>query len=144
MNTHVNIIPLFVVIPLAGAFLTSLIGRFCKKLSDLIGNVVTMTLFIFSLYAVYMANKFQVLVYEVGGWRPPFGISLVLDGLSGFMLVTINLIAFMITIFAVNYMEKFTTKWKFYTLFLLMLAGMNGVVITGDIFNLFVFLEIAS
>ena len=144
MNAHINIIPLFVIIPLAGAFLTSLIGRFCKKLSDFIGNVVTMTLFMFSLYAVYMANKFQVLVYEVGGWRPPFGISLVLDGLSGFMLVTINLIAFMITIFAVNYMEKFTTKWKFYTLFLLMLAGMNGVVITGDIFNLFVFLEIAS
>jgi len=41
-------------------------------------------------------------------------------------------------------MKKFTAKWKFHTLFLLMLAGMNGVVITGDIFNLFVFLEIAS
>ena len=41
-------------------------------------------------------------------------------------------------------MNRFTSKWKFYTLFLLMMAGMNGVVVTGDIFNLFVFLEIAS
>jgi len=41
-------------------------------------------------------------------------------------------------------MEKYTAKWKFHTLFLLMLAGMEGVIITGDIFNLFVFLEIAS
>jgi multicomponent Na+:H+ antiporter subunit D len=41
-------------------------------------------------------------------------------------------------------MEKYTDKWKFYTLFMLMLAGMNGVIITGDLFNLFVFLEIAS
>jgi len=41
-------------------------------------------------------------------------------------------------------MEKYTAKPKFYSLFLLMVAGMNGVVITGDLFNLFVFLEIAS
>jgi multicomponent Na+:H+ antiporter subunit D len=43
-----------------------------------------------------------------------------------------------------NYMEKFTDKWNFYTLFLLMLTGMEGVIVTGDMFNLFVFLEIAS
>jgi len=41
-------------------------------------------------------------------------------------------------------MERYTDKWKFYTLFLLMLAGMNGVIVTGDLFNLFVFLEIGS
>ena len=41
-------------------------------------------------------------------------------------------------------MEKYTAKDKFYTLFLLMLAGMNGVIITGDMFNLYVFLEIAA
>jgi multicomponent Na+:H+ antiporter subunit D len=41
-------------------------------------------------------------------------------------------------------MERYTDKWKFYTLFMLMLAGMNGMIITGDLFNLFVFLEIAS
>jgi multicomponent Na+:H+ antiporter subunit D len=41
-------------------------------------------------------------------------------------------------------MEKYTSKYRFYTLFMLMLAGMNGVIISGDMFNLFVFLEIAS
>jgi multicomponent Na+:H+ antiporter subunit D len=144
MNAHLSLIPLFVIIPLGGAFLTSLIGRFSKRFSDFMGNIITLSLFVISFYAISMVNKFHVLVYEVGGWRPPFGISLVLDGLSSFMLLTVNLISLMITIFAINYMEKFTTKWKFYTLFLLMLAGMNGVIITGDIFNLFVFLEIAS
>lgn len=144
MNAHLSLIPLFVIIPLGGAFLTSLIGRFSKRFSDFMGNIVTLSLSVISFYAISMVNRFHVLVYEVGGWRPPFGISLVLDGFSSFMLVTVNLISVMITIFAINYMEKFTTKWKFYTLFLLMLAGMNGVIITGDIFNLFVFLEIAS
>jgi multicomponent Na+:H+ antiporter subunit D len=41
-------------------------------------------------------------------------------------------------------MKKYTAKGKYYTLFLLMLAGMNGVVLTGDLFNLYVFLEIAA
>jgi multicomponent Na+:H+ antiporter subunit D len=86
----------------------------------------------------------DVLVYKVGGWLPPVGISLVLDGLSAFMLVTVNFVVLAVTLFSINYMEKFTAKFKFYTLFLLMLAGMNGMIITGDIFNLFVFLEIAS
>jgi multicomponent Na+:H+ antiporter subunit D len=68
----------------------------------------------------------------------------VLDGFASFMLLTINLVAFCVTLYSVNYMEQYTRKWKFYTLFLLMLAGMEGVIVTGDIFNLFVFLEIAS
>jgi multicomponent Na+:H+ antiporter subunit D len=89
-------------------------------------------------------NGHGVLVYKVGMWLPPIGVGLVLDGLSAFMLVTINLIAFFIMVYSVNYMEKYTDKWIFHTLFLLMLAGMEGVIITGDIFNLFVFLEIAS
>src|SRR5664280_1736691 len=41
-------------------------------------------------------------------------------------------------------MELYTSKTRYYGLFLLMIAGMNGVIITGDLFNLFIFLEIAS
>ncbi len=69
---------------------------------------------------------------------------MVVDGLTAFMLVTVNLVAFLIAIYSIDYMEKYTAKWNFYTLFLLMLAGMNGVIVTGDMFNLFVFLEIAA
>lgn len=69
---------------------------------------------------------------------------MVLDGLTSFMLVTINLVSFLVTIYSVSYMEKYTDKYRFYTLFMLMLAGMNGIIVTGDLFNLFVFLEIAS
>jgi multicomponent Na+:H+ antiporter subunit D len=47
-------------------------------------------------------------------------------------------------LFSVRYMETYTAKPKYLTLFLLMVTGMNGVVLSGDIFNLFVFLEIAS
>lgn len=139
-----NIIPFFVAIPLAGAFLTSLIGKKRKNFTDIMGVLTSLVLFVLAIVAVRLYNLNGILTYSVGAWRPPIGIGMVLDGFTSFMLVTVNFVAFCIVVYSLNYMEKFTSKWKFYTLFFLMLAGMNGVVITGDIFNLFVFLEIAA
>ena len=139
-----NIIPLFVVVPLGAAFLISLLGKKIKGIPDILANSGTLLLTVLSVCAIFLVKGAGVQVYKVGGWIPPIGISMVLDGLSSFMLVTVNLTAFLITIFSISYMEKYTAKWKFYTLFMLMLAGMNGVIITGDMFNLFVFLEIAA
>lgn len=139
-----HIIPLFVVIPLGSAFLVSLLGKRVKRFSDSLSNLATFSLFFISLVSIFLVRTQGILVYKVGGWIPPIGISMVMDGLTSFMLVTVNLIAFLVTIYSISYMEKYTAKDKFYTLFLLMLAGMNGVIITGDMFNLFVFLEIAA
>jgi len=144
MTATYNILPLFVGISLAGAFLTSIVGKKLKWLPDLMGSVTTLILLGLSLITVRIVATQGILVYSVGSWNLPIGIALVLDGLTVFMLVTVNLMAFFIAIYSISYMERFTSKWKFYTLFLLMVAGMNGVVITGDMFNLFVFLEIAS
>jgi multicomponent Na+:H+ antiporter subunit D len=140
-----SIIPLFIAIPLAAAFLISLIGkRPAAKFVDGVGVLASFALFALSLVSVRLYNTVGALTYSVGGWRPPIGIGMVLDGLAAFMLVTVNFVAFSVLVYSINYMEKFTAKWKFYTLFFLMLAGMNGVIITGDLFNLFVFLEIAA
>jgi len=68
----------------------------------------------------------------------------VLDGLSSLLLLAIGVVSFAAMLFSVRYMEQYTAKAKYLSLFLLMVAGMNGVVLSGDIFNLFVFLEIAS
>ena len=144
MTATYNILPLFVGISLAGAFLTSIVGKKLKWLPDLMGSLTTLILLGLSLITMRIVATQGILVYSVGSWKLPIGIALVLDGLTVFMLVTVNLMAFFIAIYSISYMERFTSKWKFYTLFLLMVAGMNGVVITGDMFNLFVFLEIAS
>ena len=139
-----NIIPLFVAISLLGAFIISIIGKKLKWIPDVIGNITTLILLGLSVLAMWTIVTKGTLVYSVGSWELPIGIALVLDGLAAFMLITVNLIAFSVSIYSISYMKRFTSKWKFYTLFLLMVAGMNGVVVTGDIFNLFVFLEIAS
>src|SRR3989338_9239431 len=145
MNS-VAIIPLFVIIPLAAAFLTSLMGRFIRRSSEIIIFISSLALLGFSVYARFLLNSVpgKILVYKIGGWVPPFGICMVMDGLSSFMLVTVNLIAFFVAVYSLSYMNQYTDKPKFFTLFSLMVCGMNGVIITGDLFNLFVFLEIAS
>ncbi|MDI6606292.1 MAG: proton-conducting transporter membrane subunit [Candidatus Omnitrophota bacterium] len=143
----VNIIPLFVIIPLFTAFFISLIGRFIKSAYvDIISGLAGSLLLLFSFWGLALLGKspHNVLVYKIGGWIPPFGICMVLDGLSNFMLVTVNIVALLVVIYSFKYMEKYTDKPKFYTLFFLMLTGMNGVIVTGDMFNLFVFLEIAA
>jgi len=137
-------LPFFVIIPLGTAFLISLFGKKIKNLSDVLANLGTLSLLIFSLYSISLVATHKILIYKVGGWIPPIGICMVLDGLTSFMLVTVNLVSFLVTLYSVNYMERYTDKYRFYTLFMLMLAGMNGIIITGDLFNLFVFLEIAS
>ena len=135
---------LFIVISLGAAFLISLFGRKSKVFCDIACNISTFALFLLSLNSLFVVRQYSTVVYKIGGWIPPLGICLVLDGFSAFMLVTLNLVSFLIAFYSINYMEKYTDKYKFYSLFMLMVAGMNGVILTGDIFNLFVFLEVAS
>jgi multicomponent Na+:H+ antiporter subunit D len=138
-----QIIPLFVAIPLGAAFFIPMVGRKNPRLSDTLANLVTLSLLVMAISVIGKNG-----VYWMGGWVPrlgiPLGINLVLDGMSIFMLVTITLISFMATLYSIQYMDKFTSKARFYSLFLLMEAGMLGVALTGDLFNLYVFLEIAS
>ncbi|MFH0790054.1 MAG: proton-conducting transporter membrane subunit [Candidatus Omnitrophota bacterium] len=69
---------------------------------------------------------------------------MVLDNLTVLMLLVVNLIGCLACIYSFSYIKKYTAPWLFYTLFSLLSAGLNGVVISGDLFNLFVFLEITS
>jgi len=146
MNS-VNIIPLFVIIPLFSAFFISLIGRFAKRAYINFLSVITCLSLLFLSFSglnLLRHSAVPALVYKIGGWVPPFGICMVLDGLANFMLITVNLVAFFVSVYSLSYMEKYTDRPKFLTLFFLMLTGMNGLIVTGDLFNLFVFLEIAS
>ena len=86
MTPVVNIIPLFVAFPLGGAFLTSMFGKRVKWLPDILGNLTTFVLLGLSIFAVRAVDVHGVLVYKVGVWRPPIGISMVLDNLSSFTI----------------------------------------------------------
>jgi multicomponent Na+:H+ antiporter subunit D len=132
-------LPVFVAIPLVAAFLLPIFGKKGKSAATLLANLATV-----SLLVLAVASIGQSRVYEIGKWSIPLGINLVLDGLSSLLLLAISVVSTAAMFFSVRYMEQYTAKAKYLSLFMLMVAGMNGVVLSGDIFNLFVFLEIAS
>ncbi len=84
--------------------------------------------------------------YFFGGWAPPVGIEFVYDGLSSFFVLVINVVAFLVLIHSRNIgdLEFPGKKMPFYALSMLMMLGFNGMILTGDLFNLYVFLEISS
>jgi multicomponent Na+:H+ antiporter subunit D len=132
-------LPLFIAIPLVTAFVLPLFGSKGKSVATLLANLATIALFVLSVGSIG-----QSAVYEIGNWSIPLGINFVLDGLSSLLLLVISVVSAAAMLFSVRYMEQYTAKAKYLCLFMLMVAGMNGVVLSGDIFNLFVFLEIAS
>jgi len=84
--------------------------------------------------------------YYFGGWEPPIGIEFVYDGLSGFFVLIINVIAFFVLIYSreISKIEFPDKVMPYFALSMLMMLGFNGMLLTGDLFNLYVFLEISS
>jgi multicomponent Na+:H+ antiporter subunit D len=132
-------LPVFVAIPLVAAFVLPVFGKKGKDTATVLANVATISLLVLAIACIGQSG-----VYEIGKWSIPLGINLVLDGLSSLLLLAVSVVATAAMLFSARYMEQYTAKAKYLSLFLLMVAGMNGVVLSGDIFNLFVFLEIAS
>lgn len=87
------------------------------------------------------------IAYDMGGWAPPAGISYYIDGLNAPILLLITMVAFLCVIYALPGVILEIEPGKrglFYAAFLVCLSGLLGVVATGDAFNVFVFLEVAS
>ncbi|MEZ5333961.1 MAG: NADH-quinone oxidoreductase subunit M [Methanolobus sp.] len=83
----------------------------------------------------------EVRRYEVGEWGK-YGIILVADLLSSGMVVLTSFVSFLALIYSLDYIEEKSLSASYYPLFSLLVAGLNGSFLTGDIFNLFVFFEI--
>ncbi|MFB6074301.1 MAG: complex I subunit 5 family protein [Haloarculaceae archaeon] len=84
----------------------------------------------------------NVLVYQVSGWPAPYGITLVADALSGFMLGLTALVALAAVVFSVGYVDVLGQRVSYHPLFHFMLTGATGAFLTGDVFNLFVWFEV--
>jgi multicomponent Na+:H+ antiporter subunit D len=136
------ILPSFLIIPLAAAFLITLLARKGGVGAAVISLVATALSLGLSIYAV-VGFRGETLVYSMGAWKIPYGIPLVADSFTVFMLLMVNLIALASLAFSWGYMNWLGSDWKYYALFMTLLTGMTGVLITGDLFNLFVFMEIA-
>ena len=105
-----------------------------------------------STFAIAVSLLLQVLAdgpiaYALGGWAPPWGIEYRIDPLAGFVLVFVSLIGAVTLSYAPRSLAREIPSDRlhlFIAAFLLCLTGLLGIVITGDLFNVFVFLEISA
>lgn len=135
------------VLPLLGAFLTPMVSRLGKRFHAqracgwfAASVTIAMLLLIIAMGARVLGG--DIIIYKLGGWPPPFGINLVVDELSLLMTLMIAGVGSLVVIYSVTHMQHYARLDLYYTLLLLIMSGMTGVVLTGDIFNLYVFLEV--
>lgn len=152
MNLMEHLPALIIAIPLITAFLTPLVDRASKKARNVLVFISLLITFILVVLLVQRVFDKGIITYVMGASNPtetipkqaavPIRIVLEIDGLSAFMLLISIFISFIGLIYSFAHIKE--GGGRFYTLFLLMVVGMIGMELTGDLFNLFVFLEILS
>ncbi|AQS35695.1 multisubunit sodium/proton antiporter, MrpD subunit [Shewanella psychrophila] len=143
MLAHLPILQ--VIVPLIGAPVCVLLSR--ARLVWLFALIVSGLSFIVSALLLQQVLMSGTIIYELGGWDAPWGIEYRIDKLNGFLLLIISAMSTLVLFAAQTSINKEIPAEKhthFYILYLLSLTGMLGVVVTGDAFNVFVFLEISS
>jgi multicomponent Na+:H+ antiporter subunit D len=109
--------------------------------------LVAWTAFAISISLLAQVLEVGTISYALGGWAAPWGIEYRLDVVNAFVMIIVAGMGAIILPYARESVEREIPRDRiplFYAAFLLCLAGLLGISITGDIFNVFVFLEISS
>lgn len=142
---HLPILP--IVLPLASAALLLFLPQSRIKLRSSIALLTVLAQALIAAYLLYRLSVPQagllehgVEVYQLGGWLAPYGIVLVVDRLAVLMLALTAAIALPVQIYSLARWDRIGVHY--HSMVLLLLMGLNGAFLTGDLFNLFVFFEI--
>lgn len=126
---------------LFSAFIIPLAGFFKRDFAFAIALIGAVLSFAFSAFGLLVVISQGELHYHLGGWAPPIGIEYVLDILSAFMATVVTLVGSLVLLYSRRSIlqevpERFV---PLYALAMLLLAGLSGIIVTADLFNLFVF-----
>ncbi len=145
MGIAAHLPALQVVVPLVAAPLSVLLRR--RRAAFVLVTAAAWTALAIAIALWWQVNTGGTISYHIGSWPPPWGIEYRVDRLSSFVLVLVCAMAAIVLPYSWTSIERELPReqhYLFYTMFALCLAGLLGITITGDAFNLFVFLEISS
>ncbi len=91
---------------------------------------------------LYSVSQDGIQATQMGAWKAPLGITLVADLFSAMMVLITGLMGFLVTVYSLGSMDQPREKFGYYPLFCIMLMGVCGAFLTGDIFNLYVWFEV--
>jgi multicomponent Na+:H+ antiporter subunit D len=124
-----------------------LAGYTSRRLPFFMSLAMNSVFLIMSLFILDHVLTVGPIRYWLGGWRPPWGIEYVVDAMNAYLLIIVISIVILGLIYSRGNVRHEIEERKhvtFYTLVQLMAAGMYGITVTGDLFNMFIWLEIAS
>lgn len=146
MSQHFPV--LIVLLPLSAALLSPLFSYLHRQAGKWIAILSLVGAFLCSvgLLLQVVANDGEAIHYWMGDWMPPLGIEFVVDPINGVIVTMITFVALCSAIYSTPFLKK--NNWLYmggyYTLMALLCVGLSGMTLTGDAFNLYVYLEIAS
>jgi len=137
---------LIILVPLITAFFIPIIGWWRRDLCYPLVIVALSVSVLSSVFILHLVGEGGTIHYYLGSWDPPWGIEYVIDHLNAFMAIIVSAISLIVALSSKRSVERELPQKVvyFYCLFLLQVTGLLGIVVTGDMFNLYVFLEIAS
>ncbi len=132
-----------------GAFLVTIFGGKSKAVRLTIAMLASTASFaMILLVAKYVLLDGHVINYWLGNWSPvkdyAIGIGIEVDGLNAFFALLVSLTVFLSGWYSIKYMSRDEGQDYYYTLYLMLSGGVLGLVLTGDIFNMFVMIEIMT
>lgn len=131
-----------------GAFLIAVFGRNRTARNILALLSITASLvFILALVKPVMWNG-EIIAYWMGGRVPAggyaIGIALEVDALSLFFALIVAVAVFVSGVYSIQYMRHDDNEREYYTLFLMLAGGVMGLVLSGDLFNMFIMVEVLT
>ncbi len=130
-----------IILPFSFAILMMLFWKNHKvhRVLNLISSIASIIIAYF-LFDKVLNEGIQSL--NIGDWTAPFGITLVSDLLSAIMVAITSVINFSTSVYSLATMDEERQKFGYYPLLQILLMGINGAFLTGDIFNLYVWFEV--
>jgi multicomponent Na+:H+ antiporter subunit D len=142
-----NLPILVIIVPLLTAIIIPLLSLASRDIGWYLTVLSTLLTLVMSVSLLGHVMDGGAISYWLGGWEPPWGIEYVVDYLSALVITVVSFIAFVVAFYARNSVIQEIGEEKapvFYAVYMLFVTGLMGVTITGDVFNLYVFIEITS
>jgi len=119
-----------------------LLLRWTRRLQRIVSLVGAAALFGVGATLLVQVSNHGIQAAQMGGWPAPFGITLVADTLSAGLVTLTGFVALCVAIYSIAGLDPAREEFGFHTMFHILLMGINGAFITGDIFNMYVWFEV--
>ncbi|MCA9284076.1 MAG: Na+/H+ antiporter subunit D [Phycisphaerales bacterium] len=135
-----NLLAVPILLPLV--FASVMLATRWPRVQRLLSVAGALGLFLVNLAILWQVDRVGVATLQVGGWPAPAGITLVADRLSAVMLVMTGAMGLGIAVYSLGEIRRRKQRFGYHTLLHVLLMGVCGAFLTGDLFNLFVWYEV--